>query len=274
MSKKAAIELGNVQKTLILPLWGRAFETKKEKPMLIDLTAVEIIENLDYDFSEIANNINELSQIAWIMRSICVDEVIKRFVAHNPKATIINIGCGLDTTFERVDNGSLYWYDLDLPDVIQLRKQFIQESERRKFISASFLEKDWLREIQVTENVIFIAAGVFYYFSENEVKDFLITLADNFPGSQVIFDVSSPFGVKIANKIVIEGSGLGERSYLTWGLDNVNEISTWDARFKILDTIFYFRKKNLPLSLKIRLLGNLSDFLKIQYMIHLETIPG
>jgi O-methyltransferase involved in polyketide biosynthesis len=96
------------------------------------------------------------------MRSICVDEVVKAFLGKYPMATIVNLGCGLDTTFDRVDNGTLVWYDLDLPDVISLRRRFIKETERRRFISASFLERNWLNEIQVAEKVLFIAAGVFY----------------------------------------------------------------------------------------------------------------
>ena len=164
MSEKVVVDLGNVQKTLFLPLWGRACETKKIDPLLVDKTALEIIEKVDFDFSTITRNISELSQIAWIMRSICVDGVIARMLEKYPKATIVNIGCGLDTTFDRIDNGHLFWYDLDLPDVIELRKRFIKENDRRKTLSTSFLEESWLKEITVGDNVLFIAAGVFYYF--------------------------------------------------------------------------------------------------------------
>ena len=161
---KISVELGDVQKTLFLPLWGRAFESKKEKPLLRDQTALEIIEKVDYDFASIAKNISELSQVAWIMRSIYIDEVIKNFLDKHLKATIVNVGCSMDTTFDRIDNGSLLWYDLDLPDVIESRRKFIKEGERRKFISASFLDEGWLKEIKVVDGVLFIAAGVFYYF--------------------------------------------------------------------------------------------------------------
>lgn len=274
MSEKTTIELGNIQKTLMLPLWGRAFETQKEKPMLIDRTALEIIEKVDFDFTEITQNIDELSQIAWIIRSICVDEVVRGFLERHPQATIVNIGCGLDTTFDRVDNGAINWYDLDLPDVIQLRRQFISETDRRRFISASFLDKNWRDEIQSSDNILFIAAGVFYYFIEDEIKNFLIDLADRFPGNQIVFDVSSAYGVKVANKKVIQSSGLDERSYLTWGLDRVDDLLAWDPRLHILDILYYFKRKNLNISSRNRLFGYLSDYLKIQYMIHLEFKPG
>jgi O-methyltransferase involved in polyketide biosynthesis len=116
-----------VQKTLLLPLWGRAVETRKSHPLLEDRAAARIIDSIDYDFSTIAGNINPVTQYAWIARSIHIDRTIRRFLRDYPKATVVNLGCGLDTTYDRVDNGSLHWYDLDLPDVIELRRRFVQE---------------------------------------------------------------------------------------------------------------------------------------------------
>lgn len=272
MSEKIAVDLGNVQKTLFLPLWGRAFESKKEEPLLVDKTALEIIGKVDYDFSVMARKISELTRVAWIMRSICVDEVVNAFLGKYPMATIVDLGCGLDTTFDRVDNGTLVWYDLDLPDVINLRRRFIKETERRKFIATSFLERSWLNDIQVAENVLFIAAGVFYYFEENEVKEFLVRLADSFPGSEILFDVASSYGIKAANRMVITNSGLDEKSFLKWGLESTKSISAWDKRFRILNTYYYFGQKARPLKLKTKLLGFISDFLKLQYMVHLEMM--
>ena len=232
MTDRVNVNLGDVQKTLFLPLWGRAVETRKRKPMLVDETAVKIIDQVDYDFSQITQNMDELSQIAWIKRSLICDQVIKKFLTSYPEGTIVNIGCGLDTTFERIDNGKLKWYDLDLADVIELRRKFIQESERRKFIASSFLEKEWLENIEVKENILFIAAGVFYYFEEHQIKDFIIWLVNKYPGSQILFDVCSPIGVRVANKKVVENSGLDERSHLKWGIENKKDILTWDSEDK------------------------------------------
>jgi O-methyltransferase involved in polyketide biosynthesis len=269
VSEKITVDLGNVQKTLFLPLWGRAAESKKKEPLLVDKAALRIIEAVDYDFPMLTNNISDLTQAAWIMRSRCVDEAVRVFLEKYPQGTIVNIGCGLDTTFERVDNGSVLWYDLDLPDVIELRRQFIQETERRQFIPASFLEEGWLNEICVSENVFFIAAGVFYYFEESEVKKFLVRLADRFPGSEIIFDASSPHGIKTANRMVIKRSGLDENSFLKWGLKNAETLAAWDRRFRILSTHYYFGVKSRNLGLRLRLLGWISDRLKVQYMVHL-----
>jgi O-methyltransferase involved in polyketide biosynthesis len=268
MPEKVALDLGHVQKTLFLPLWGRAQETKKTHPLLVDKTALEIIEKVDFDFSTLAGNLTELSQISWIMRGISVDSVITGVLERYPKATIVNIGCGLDTTFDRIDNGQLFWYDLDLPDVIELRKKLIPESDRRKTLTTSFLEESWLKEITISDHVLFIAAGVFYYFEEEEIRRFLKKLADEFPCAEILFDVCSPFGLKAANQMVVKRAGLDEKSFLKWGLKNTRDILSWDRRFELLGTIYYFGDKRI--GLKLRLQGFVSDLLRIQYMIHLK----
>jgi O-methyltransferase involved in polyketide biosynthesis len=270
MSEKITIDLGHVQKTLFLPLWGRAVESQKEKPLLVDQTALRIIRAVDYDFSTLTDNLSDLTQMAWIMRSLCLDETVRAFLQKYPRGTIVNIGCGLDTTFDRIDNGSVLWYDLDLPDVIDLRRHFIKETDRRKFVTASFLDECWLNDIRVTDQVLFIVAGVFYYFEESEVRDFLVRLADRFPGCEIMFDASSPYGIKTANRMVIKRSGLDEKSFLKWGLKNAETLTTWDPRFQVLNTHYYFGSNGHHLGFRLRLIGWISDRMKIQYMVHLR----
>ncbi|HEX7556824.1 MAG TPA: class I SAM-dependent methyltransferase [Leptolinea sp.] len=270
MSEKIAVDLGNIQKTLLLPLWGIAMETRKIKPLLVDNKAVEIMEKMDYDFSTIASGISSLSQTAWILRSKYVDKTICEFLQKYPSGTIVNIGCGLDTNFERVDNGTLQWYDLDMPDVVKLRRRFIPESDRRVFISSSFLDPDWLRQIKVNGNVLFVAAGVFYYFKEEEIKTFFTRLAGGFPGCEVFFDASSSYGIKIANKMVIKRGGLDEKSYLVWGLEKPEDLLTWDPRIMVMETLYYFRGNRKILPFKIWLIGTFSDKTRIQYMVHIR----
>jgi len=153
-----------------------------------------------------------------------------------------------------------------LPDVIELRRKFIKVGEQRRFISSSFLDENWLKEIKVADSVLFIAAGVFYYFEEDEVKTFLKRIADTFPGCEIFFDVSSPRGVEIANQRVINSTGLNEKSYLTWGLKSTKDILSWNGRFEILKIYYFFKHKDIKL--KTRIIGLISDWMKIQYMIH------
>jgi O-methyltransferase involved in polyketide biosynthesis len=245
-------------------------ESHKPTPRLVDKTAAEIIERIEYDFSTISSTINPLTQYAWIARSIHIDRTIRQFLQKHPAASVINIGCGLDTTFERTDNGRLLWYDLDLPDVIRLREMFIGQSSRRTFIASSFLDDDWFHKLTVNDNVLFLAAGVFYYFDENQIRGFFSRLASMFPGSEAVFDVVSPLGVRVANKLVLKASGMDEGSLLKWGLKDASELRDWDDRISVLEEypMFKYLKKGLSLREKIRTFE--SDLLKIMSIVHLK----
>jgi len=270
MVKKIKIELGKVQETLLLPLWGRAIELQKKDPRLVDEMAVEILNKIDYDFTIITKNISWLSQLAWIARSLHVDKTILEFIKNNPQAAIVNIGCGLDTTFERIDNGQIIFYDLDLPDVINLRKNFFPENKRRKTISCSFFEERWLSQLQIKDGILFIAAGVFYYFDENQMKDFFILIANHFPGCEIFFDSASPLGVKVANKKVLKDGGMDESAILKWGIKSAKLIEKWDNRIQLVEEFPMFEGMKTGLSLKMKYGLWMSDLLKIMSMVHLR----
>jgi O-methyltransferase involved in polyketide biosynthesis len=268
MPNKIDIKLKNTQETLLLPLWGRAVETQKKEPLLVDKTANEIIDRIDYDFSTITKNISEISRIGWVARSLIFDQIINNFLKKHPQATIVNIGCGLDTTFERVDNGTIYWYDLDLPDVIELRRQFMKEDNRRKFIESSFLDYNWLNELQINDNVLFAAAGVFYYFEEYQIKEFFIKIADLFPGCEIIFDATS--SVEMANKMVLKRSKIAEESLLKWGLKNAKKLESWDERIELIEEFPMFKNMRSHITLKNKILTFISDLFNMQYVVHVK----
>ncbi|MBN1663934.1 MAG: class I SAM-dependent methyltransferase [Deltaproteobacteria bacterium] len=270
MADKIQLELGNVQKTLLLPLWGRAIETQKPLPLLIDRAAAQIIEKLEYDFSESARHLSAISQLGWIARSLHIDAAIKRLLETHPTATIVNLGCGLDTTFDRVDNGCLTWYDLDLPDVMALRKQLIPEQERRMYIADSLFSHDWLAQVNSEKKVLFVVAGVLYYFEETRIRAFVNHLAGRFPGAELIFDASSPIGIKMANKMVIKASGMDEKSFLQWGLPSVKTLELWDQRINIIAKYPMFGALKKHFQFKDRMTAWLSDVLNMQFMVHVR----
>jgi O-methyltransferase involved in polyketide biosynthesis len=269
MNRKIKVELGDIQRTLFMPVWARAVETQKNNPILSDKTAVKIIDNVDFDFSQMFQNIPEISQIAWIARCKRFDLIVKDFIKRHPNGTIVNIGCGLDTSYERINNHSVLWYDLDLPDVIELKKKFLNEMNNRKFISSSFLDNKWFDDIIIKDKVLFISTGVFVYFEEPVIRKFLINLADRFNDSELFFDVTSPKGVEIANQ-VIQKSGLDSRSFFKWGLTDKSIIQSWDSRIYLISTYYTYKIDGLDLSAENEKIAKISDSLDIQYMIHLK----
>jgi O-methyltransferase involved in polyketide biosynthesis len=270
MSTPAAIDLGAVQKMLLLPLWGRAEESRKPRPLLRDSTAVRVIQSMDYDFTTIARNISEVTRVAWIACSLHADRTIRAFLERHPDATVVNLGCGLDTTFERVDNGSVAWYDLDLPDTIELRRHYIPEGARNKFLACSIFSNEWLAHVRGAASLFFLSMGVLYYFDEGLIRAFLITLANEFPESEALFDVCSPAGMRIANEKVIKASGMGQDVMLHWGIKHTRDMEKWDPRIAVVEEYPVFRRLKCSFGFRSVLGLTLSDALRIMSIVHLR----
>lgn len=119
------IDLGAVAETLVIPLWARAKDAEKKDPILNDTYAKDIVAKIDYDFSKIETKYMENHQLVWTIRAYNFENCGREFIKNKNNAMVINIGAGLDTTFKRVDNGSVLWINVELPDVAALRQKLI-----------------------------------------------------------------------------------------------------------------------------------------------------
>jgi len=147
--------------------------------------------------------------------------------------------------------------------------KFMNESNNRKYISCSFLDTKWFDDILISDKVLFISTGVFVYFDELLIKEFIIKVADRFNESELFFDVTSPKGVEIANQ-VIQKSGLDSGSFFKWGLTDKSIIQSWDSRIIVVATYYTYRIDGLNLSPENEQIAKISDSLDIQYMVHLK----
>ena len=164
------VKLGTVQETMLIPLVIKASETQRPKARIRDKKAVEILEQLELETDKYDKFMSHEGVVA---RTIMFDRALKSYLQQYPDAVCVNLGCGLDSRFSRVDNGSILWYDIDLPDAIAVRKQFFQEEERVRLIEGSILEPDWTRLVKKGRKVIFIAEGILMYFTREQVKALL-----------------------------------------------------------------------------------------------------
>ena len=138
-------KLKGIPKTLLIPLRGRYLETKRLGGIINDPKSVEMIDSIDHDFDEL--ELPWEGQIMVSARTEILDEAVENFLKENPEAVIINLGSGLDTRIHRVDNGRMIWYDLDLSECIEIRKNFFQQTSRHKFIAKSVLDFSWVNDI-------------------------------------------------------------------------------------------------------------------------------
>lgn len=242
MTPKNKFELKETQETMLLPLWGRFIESKKKDPFIFDPKSIEIINKLDYDFSKFKSTLKDYDSFSWCVRAKTIDTVVENFIAKYPKASIVNIGAGLDTTFERVDNGEIMWYDLDLPEAINFRRNFIPETQRRKYISKSVFDYSWFDEVSFShdDNILFIAGGVLMFFEEKELKELFSRIAERFCKGEIFFDTLSKKGLEYSNAMMSK-AGMRE-NMLLWGTDSAIEVTKWHDNIKIIDEFSYYSR--------------------------------
>jgi O-methyltransferase involved in polyketide biosynthesis len=246
MSEITVQSLDNVAETLLIPLYIRAIESQRPDALLKDEKAVALVRQMDYDFSRIKQaRIDEHVQVALVLRNREFDLYARDFMARHPEAVVVHIGCGLDTRFERVcseqpDNGQVEWYDLDLPEVIELRRKLIgSEGVRYHFLACSVLDSAWLNAVSVHRQrpFLFLAEGVLMFFEEAQVKSLVLTLKEHFPGAELVLDAFSPLFVWGNNRRVAR-TKIGARCH--WALKRGKDLEAWGDGICLLDEWFPF----------------------------------
>lgn len=226
--------LSGVAETLLITLYIRAMESQRPDALTMDEKAVALVKKISddglYDFNRMRFlHLSEANKLVIILRNREFDRCARDFLRRHPEAAVVHIGCGLDTRFERVDNGQVEWYDLDLPDVIELRRKLIgDERERYHLIGCSVLDKTWLETVAAHGQppFLFLAEGVFMYFEEAQVKSLVLRLRDRFPGAELVFDAYSPIHV-LRHNLQTATSKINMR--VTWGIWHGREIENWGA---------------------------------------------
>ena len=136
--------------------------------MLHDPRALDIIGALNYDFAKWEGG---RSLAGAVLRARMFDRYAESFLQEYPHGTVVELGCGLDTRFERLNNGEVRWFDLDLPNVIALRQRFFDDTPRRTMIAASLLDSAWMDQVEDAGGPwMFIAEAVLIYFDAPEVR--------------------------------------------------------------------------------------------------------
>jgi len=227
---------GTVQETMLGPLWARAKYSKLYPELLDDQKAIEIMENINYDFSKIQEYLREWRGLGLLVRAKSFAEALLQYIEKYPNATVVNMGAGLDTTFYSIDNGKIKWYDLDLPSAIEYRKRLLPESERNIYIPKSALDYSWFKDIEYEpkKGTFFIAGGFVYYFKENEISSLIIEMAKEFPGAEMIFDATSKLANKVVNKRAKKVSENEVRVHFGVG-DPTKVFPKWSPKIKVHD---------------------------------------
>ena len=234
---KYKIEKNTVQETLVIPLYSRKLCTELYPNLFQDETAVRLIDQIDYDFSEAEKKSRSLMQrfgsLEVAVRQNDLAFEVRDYLKGHPNAAVINLGCGLDGTGRSCDNGSCNIYNLDFPDVIAVRDELLPAGEREENIPCDLNDTAWFSQIDASNGAVFFASGVFYYFLTEQVKALVQKMADAFPGGVLVFDAANRTAVKMIAKTWLKSAKIKDVGAYFAVSDAPKEIDAWSSRLQV-----------------------------------------
>ncbi len=242
--RKVHIEKNTVQETLVIPLFGRLVCSERFPHLFSDPEAKRLCDSLDYDF---AGKRKKMESPAGLFGALEVAQrqydlacEVKAYLEGHPKAAVVNLGCGLDDTFRKCDNGSCRGYNLDFPDVIAVRDALLPAGEREENLPCDLNDFSWMDRIDSSNGAVFFAAGVFYYFKTEDVKKLFSAMAVRFPGAVLAFDSCNRRGAKMMRRTWLKEAGITDVGAY-FSLEDERELEAWSPRFASVTAKSYMR---------------------------------
>lgn len=199
------VNLTGVPETMLITLQARAQYSRSHPHLLSDPQAIDMVSRLDYDFSIARSDTMASSGVA--ARTLLFDDLVRDFLARHPGCTVVNLACGLDTRFHRVDDGQVRWYNLDLPEVIALREQLLDPVDRVRNVASSALDPDWPGQVTAMGDVLVVVEGLTMYLSADEVRAMMTIIRDAFPRSTALIEVMAPLFQRFGRERSVVASG-------------------------------------------------------------------
>jgi O-methyltransferase involved in polyketide biosynthesis len=242
--QKYHIEKNTVQETLIIPLYGRKVCSDRFPDLFNDPEAERICGMLDYDFEEKGKRMESgaglFGALEVAQRQYDIGCEVREYLRSHQDAAIVNLGCGLDDTFHKCDNGSCRGYNIDMPDVISIRNELLPAGDREYNLAYNLNDDRWMDQIDGSRGVILFATGVFYYFKTEDVKILFDKLATRFPGGTLVFDACNQRGARMMTKTWLKEAGISDVQAF-FSLENVHELDSWSSGFSSVSSKSYMR---------------------------------
>jgi O-methyltransferase involved in polyketide biosynthesis len=222
------IAWGSVEWTLLCMLYLRAHESRQPDSILRDQYAQDAVDRIDYDFARIHRTVRpSINQYGAALRGAYFDAAISDFLAMHPEGTVIHLGCGLHSRAFRIATPSARWFDVDLPQIIALRRQLYSETSTYRMIGSSVTESDWIDQLPTGGPAMIAAEGLLMYVTEHEVADLLGRLTARFDTGELVADLLSPWGPRLSRILT---SGI-----ITWGTRDGAEITRATPVLRLID---------------------------------------
>jgi O-methyltransferase involved in polyketide biosynthesis len=187
------------------------------------------------DFEQL--RVPKKTQLMMAMRAKKLDSYVSDYLQRSSDPVVLHLGCGLDSRVLRVGFERGRWYDVDFPEVIELRRYFYEESADYRMIASSVTDSAWMDEVaEAPGPACIIAEGLLMYLHEGEVKQLFDGLQRRFPGSEIAFDAFSCLTAKAANR---HPSIKKTCAHIQWGIDDARQIKVWGSGMKLLEEWYF-----------------------------------
>jgi methyltransferase (TIGR00027 family) len=274
--------IGDVASTSFITLYCHALETLSPDPILLDPKSVEITTELNKTLSLsdqpldrilVSSRLDKRLVVHIALRAKKYDDYARDFLEKYPDGVVVNIGCGLDSRFLRIDNQRVVFYDLDLPEIIAIKKVFFRETERYHLIASSVLDFTWMVPVcQQKGPFLFMAEGVFMYLDKKDVRSLVLTLQEKFPGSELVCEVVNSIWLKSPLKKMLDYKlqrqmHMGKDAMFRSGIREGREMEQWHDGIQFLDEWSYFDSDEKKLGL-LKVLRHIELIRKTQWTVH------
>ncbi len=237
------VQFSQEKETMLITLYARALQSRSPHPVLRDTWAEEAIHRVDYDFAKF--KVGQRSSLLIAARATQLDLWTTAFLANHPDATVLHLGCGLDSRAFRVaPPPTVRWFDVDYPEVIELRQRLYPERAGYRMIGSSLAELGWLDQVPDDCPALIVAEGVTMYLTEAIMRTLLNHLVDHFPSGQMAFDVHPPQLVQWLTKSGANVRGTG--ATFGWGLGDPNDIKRLEPRLELISEVKAHRLVGYP----------------------------
>jgi O-methyltransferase involved in polyketide biosynthesis len=243
----SGVRWGSVEWTNLCTLYLRACQSRLKQPVLGDRAAAEAIDRIDYDFARMHRLVRPWgNQFLVALRAKQLDIWADEFLRRNPDAIVLHLGCGFDSRAFRLEVPSgVRWFDVDVPEVIALRRRLYTERTGYTMIGSSVTEPGWLEQIPAEGPALIIAEGLLMYLTEAEIRDLLQRLTNRFGTGELLADLLSPWGPRFSNSPIL--AKMSTSGITKWGTRDGHELPEWNPRLNLIDTCAFTARAKIPL---------------------------
>lgn len=233
----AVADFTPVEQTAFLTQYARALDSRRQRPILGDTLADEIVAQIDYDFAGLAVPTYVVCQQA--LRAKMLDDRVRDFTSAHPHAVVVDLGAGLSTAMRRINPpAGVEWYDVDLPNVIALRKQVVPDCERAHSVAASVADNGWTDTIPAHRPTMLVADGLLAFLSEPVIVNLFRHLTEHFRSGELAFNDYGRMGrltttaMKLAPRKSTSSIG---RQWGYPGFKDAHHPHTWNPRLTLVE---------------------------------------